>query len=85
MEDRTSLINELNILQSIFKNSPAATIVVDKHITIQLVNHQFEKITGFSHQELEGKRKWTELVISEDRDILKNLLRMLKADGTGLP
>ena len=85
MEDRTSLINELNILQSIFKNSPAATMVVDKHSTIQLVNHQFEKITGFSHQELEGKRKWTELVISEDRDILKNLLRMLKADGTGLP
>ena len=54
MENRAALINELNILQSLFKNSPAATMVVDKHNTIQLVNHQFEQITGFSHQELEG-------------------------------
>lgn len=84
MEDRAPLINELNILQSIFKNSPAAAMVVDKHNTIQLVNNQFEQITGFGHQELEGKRKWTELVLSEDRDILKNLLRMLKAGGTNL-
>ncbi len=85
MEDRTALINELNILQLIFQNSPAATMVVDKHTTIKLVNLQFEQITGFGHKELEDKRKWTELVISEDRDILKNLLRMLKADGTNLP
>ena len=85
MEDRTALINELNILQLIFQNSPAATMVVDKHTTIKLVNLQFEQITGFGHQELEDKRKWTELVISEDRDILKNLLRMLKVDGTNLP
>ncbi|MCK5134705.1 MAG: response regulator [Bacteroidales bacterium] len=85
MEDRTALINELNILQSIFENSPAAMMVVDKSTTIKMVNSELEKITGYGRHELEGQRKWIEMVLSEDRAILKNLLRMLKADGIGLP
>lgn len=85
MNDRTALINELNILQSVFENSLAATMVVDKQTTILLVNHAMEQITGYDRSDLEGQRKWTELVLSEDRDILKNLLRLLKSDGSSLP
>ncbi len=46
---------------------------------------ELEQITGYARQELEGQRKWTDMILSEDRDILKNLLRMLKADGNGFP
>ncbi len=85
MEDRTALINDLDILQAVFENSNAAMMVVDKKTSILLVNSELEKVTGYVRQELEGLRKWTEMVLSEDRDTLKNLLRILKADGTGLP
>lgn len=85
MKERSSLIQEQEILQTLFENSPAAIMVVDKQTTILMVNHELEKLTGYDRQDLEGHRKWTELVLSEDRDILKNLLRMLRADGTRFP
>ncbi len=78
MEKRTALINEPELLQSVFENSPAATMAVDKHATILLVNRELEQITGLDRTELEGKTKCTELVLSEDRDMLKTFLRRLK-------
>jgi PAS domain S-box-containing protein len=85
MADRGPLIQELEILQSLFEFSPAAMMVVDKNTNILLVNQEMEKISGYHREDLEGKRRWTELVLSEDRDVLKKLLRMLKAGSAGLP
>lgn len=85
MEDRKELINKLNILHTVFETSPIALMIVDKSSTIRMVNKQTVKITGYERDELEGQRRWTELVISEDREILKNLLRKLRAEGGGLP
>ncbi len=85
MGNRTALINEPGILQSIFEYSPAAMMVISKGTAIQMVNSEAEKITGFSREELEGDRKWTDLVLYDDREKLKNLLRMLKTEGTSLP
>ena len=85
MEDGSAIFNELSILQSIFENSPAAMMVVSKGTIIKLVNSETEKITGYSRQELEGGRKWTEMVLADDRDKLKNLIRMLKAGDAGHP
>ena len=85
MESRNELINEMNILQDVFEASPAAMMVVDKSTTIKMVNRGVEKILGYHRNDLEDKRRWTDMVISEDRDILKNLLRKLRAEGGGLP
>ena len=85
MGDRAALINQLSILQSIFDHSPAAMMVVGKGTNILLVNAETVKITGYLREELEGERKWTDLVLSDDREKLKNLLRMLKAKGGGIP
>ena len=85
MTDRSSLIKDTGILQTLFEQSPAAMMLVDKTTRILMVNAEMEKTTGYDRKELEGNRKWTEMVLSQDRDILKNLLRMLKADGTGIP
>lgn len=85
MGDRTALINDLDILQVVFENTTAAMMVVDKKTSILMVNSEMEKVTGYDRQELEGLRKWTEMVLSEDKEILINLLRMLKADGSAFP
>jgi len=85
MEEGTALISEIKTLQAVFENSPAAIVIVDKRYRILQVNREFEKITGYNREDLEGKRKWTELVLTEDKTILENLLRVLKSDEGKLP
>lgn len=75
-----ALLKEMSLLQSFFENTPAAIVVVGKGTLIQLVNRETEKITGYTKDELQGERKWTDMVPAEDRDKVKNLLRMLKTD-----
>jgi PAS domain S-box-containing protein len=85
MDKSLSLISELSLLQTIFESSPAAVMVVGKGTTIRLVNSEGEKITGYKKEELEGEKKWTDLVLSEDQEKLKNLMRMLRSGDAGLP
>jgi PAS domain S-box-containing protein len=85
MENRPLLNTDLSILQSIFEHSPAAMMVIGKGTTIQLVNSETERITGYTRQELEGVKKWTDMVLAEDSEKLSNLLRMVKVKGISLP
>jgi len=52
--------------RTIFENTGTATVIVDEEATIVLANRQFERLTGISRSEIEGKKKWTEFVFEED-------------------
>jgi PAS domain S-box-containing protein len=52
--------------RTIFENTGTATVIVDEETTIVLANRQFERLTGFSRSEIEGKKKWTEFVLEDD-------------------
>jgi PAS domain S-box-containing protein len=79
--NREAFLSDLALLQPAFENSPAAMMLVDRKTAILLVNRELERITGFSRDELEGSRRWNEFVLSEDRDVLKKLTRMLQVEG----
>jgi len=85
METRKELIKESRILQILFEHSSAAMMLVDRSTRIQMVNKEMERITGYRRDELEGQRRWSDMVLSEDHEVLKNLLRRLKTNGTGVP
>ena len=61
--------------RTIFENTGTATVIVDEDATIVLANRQFERLTGFSRSEIEGKKKWTEFVLEEDIPKVKLLSR----------
>lgn len=44
--------------RTIFENTGNATIIVEEDTTISLVNAEFEKLYGFSKEEVEGKQSW---------------------------
>jgi len=60
-------------------------MVVGKGTLILHINRETEKITSYSKNELQGERKWTDLVPVEDRVKVKNLLQMLKENKTSTP
>ena len=61
--------------RTIFENTGTATVIVDEDATIVLANRQFERLTGFSRSEIEGKKKWTEFVLEDDLPKVKLLSR----------
>ena len=58
--------------RSVFENTGAGTIIIEKDTTISLANTGFANLTGYSKDEIEGKMKWTE-VIAKDVDLNRML------------
>lgn len=50
--------------RTIFENTGTATFIVEEDSTISLVNEECEKISGYSKEEIEGNKKWSEFVYS---------------------
>jgi PAS domain S-box-containing protein len=57
--------------RTLFENTGTATIVVDEDYTILMANSQFEKLSGYSKEELEDKKSWKEMVSNEDLEIME--------------
>jgi PAS domain S-box-containing protein len=52
--------------QSIWENSGTATLMIEADTSISMVNAEFEKISGLSKDQIEGRRSWTDFVVPED-------------------
>jgi PAS domain S-box-containing protein len=57
--------------RAVFENTGTATVIIEKDMAISLANTQFEKFSGFSRQEIENRKKWTEFVLPEDLPKMK--------------
>ncbi|HEX3011304.1 MAG TPA: PAS domain S-box protein [Syntrophomonadaceae bacterium] len=60
-----------NLYRTIFDNTGTATIIIEEDMTVSLINDEMERLTGYTREEFEGKRKWPELVYSEDLERMK--------------
>jgi PAS domain S-box-containing protein len=54
--------------RTIFENTGTATVLIEENTTISLANAEFERLSGYSREEIEGKKSWTEFVVQEDLD-----------------
>ena len=57
--------------RTIFENTGTVMLILEEDMTISLVNTEFEKLSGFSKAEVEGKKNWTEFVVKEDLERMK--------------
>ncbi|MCF8105666.1 MAG: PAS domain S-box protein [Desulfohalobiaceae bacterium] len=53
------------IYRAIFENTGSATFIAEEDTTILLANKEFVKLSGYSKQELEGRRSWKDFVADE--------------------
>jgi len=62
---RRRLSESEDLYRTVFENTKNATIIVEEDMTISLANTEFERISGYSKEEIEGRKKWTEFVAGE--------------------
>lgn len=66
MESRQALRESEEKYRTVFENTGNATIIVEEDTTISLVNTKFEMLSGYSKEEIEWKKSWTEFFDKED-------------------
>jgi PAS domain S-box-containing protein len=71
--------------RTIFETSGTAMIIFDDSMTIILMNRGMEHLTGYSRNEIEGKRKWTDFVQEEELDMLMKYQNRSMKDPKSAP
>lgn len=52
--------------QTIFETTGTTMLIIEEDMTISLANDKWGTLTGYTREEVEGKRKWTEFIIEDD-------------------
>ncbi|MBM4145163.1 MAG: PAS domain S-box protein [Nitrospira sp.] len=71
--------------RSIFDNTGTATVIIEEDTTIALINTEGEKLTGYTKEEIEGKKSWTEIMAREELERLKEYHRMRRINPDLVP
>ena len=75
-----------DVYRTIFENTGTATVILEEDDIIMLVNGEFEKLTGYTREEIEGKKKWMEFIQrKEDLERIKEYNRLRRIDPRSVP
>ena len=68
--------------RTIFESTGTPAIMVDEDTTVSLANTEFERLSGYSSQELEGKVSWTQFATKDELEkmVKYHLLRRENPD-----
>ena len=68
----------------IFEATGTAMLFIEEDGIISLVNSECEKISGFTKEEIEGKKNWTEFIAPDDTELLEKK-REYRLDNIDIP
>jgi PAS domain S-box-containing protein len=72
--------------RTIFATTGTATIILEEDTTISLANEEFERLSGYTREELEdGTRSWTAFIVPDDVGRLKYYHTMRRRDPDSVP
>ncbi len=57
--------------KTIFETTGTAMLILEEDTTISMINTEFENLTGYSKEEVEGKKSWIEFIVKEDLGKMK--------------
>jgi len=67
--------------ETLFEHMPLPKLVTEENDIISQVNREFEELTGYRREEVEGKMKWQQLYHREDVQKMENYKRIRLAGG----
>jgi len=71
--------------RTIFETSATANVIIEEDTTVSLVNKEVEKIFGYSREEIEDKKSWTEFFHPEDVPRMLEYHRLRRQDAQAAP
>ena len=71
--------------RAIFETTGTATLIVEEATTISLVNTEFVKLSGYSREELEGRKSWAEFFVKDDLERMVQWHRLRRIDPKAAP
>ncbi|MCF8112151.1 MAG: PAS domain S-box protein [Desulfobacteraceae bacterium] len=74
-----------NYYRTIFENSASALFIIEEDTVISQVNSKFEKLMGFSRDEVEGKKSWTDFIHPDDVGWMKEYHYLRRRDAAAAP
>ena len=73
------------LYRTIFENTGTATVIFEEDATITLANAKFAELAGYTIDEIENKKKWTEFVADEDLEMMQTMHRLRRIDPCVTP
>jgi PAS domain S-box-containing protein len=70
-EMEAALRRNEELYRTVFENTGTATVMIEENTIISLANVEFERLSGFSKDEVQGKRSWKEFVVPEDLERMR--------------
>jgi PAS domain S-box-containing protein len=80
LAENVALKNEI-YYRAIFENTGTSMLMIDEDMTISRVNSQVEILTGYSKEEIEGKKKWTDFAIEEESERINGYYELRNDPG----
>ena len=71
--------------RTIFETTGTATIIIEADTTVSLANWQFERLSGYSRDEIEGRKSWTEVAAPDDLERMKEYHQLRRQDPDSAP
>ena len=78
-----ALLKSETYYRTLFENTGTAMTIIDSDSIIRSCNSQYERLSGYSAQEVEGKMRWSDFVPPEELERMKayHATRTLKANS----
>lgn len=74
-----------NLYRTIFETTGNATILIEEDTSISYANREFEKLSGYSRNEIEGSMSWTDFFAPEDLDRMKEYHNLRRISPEAAP
>ncbi|MDQ5984426.1 MAG: hypothetical protein CSYNP_00121 [Syntrophus sp. SKADARSKE-3] len=81
----TRLQESENLYRTIFETTGTATVIIEEDTIVSLVNSEFVKLSGYSREEWEGKKSWTEFVVPSDHERMRTYHHLRRIERKAAP
>jgi PAS domain S-box-containing protein/putative nucleotidyltransferase with HDIG domain len=82
---KTALRESENLYRTIFETTGTAMIIVEEDTTISLANTEFERLSGYTREEVEGKKSWKEFITEGELYDLKKYHKLRRINPDAVP